>query len=52
MAWMVKHCQLVVTNKGVALMVNYGLEEENDQFRGPLSFKQYLWHVLQHHFWG
>ena len=51
-AWMIKHCQLVVANKGVALMANYRLEEENNQFKGPLSFKQYLWHVLQHHFWG
>ena len=50
-AWMVKHHQLVVANKGGALMANYSLEEENDQFKGPLSFKQYLWHVLQHHFW-
>ena len=33
-------------------MANYGLEEENDQFKGPLSYKQYLWHVLQHRFWG
>ena len=33
-------------------MANYGLVEENDQFKGPLSYKQYLWHVLQHHFWG
>ena len=46
MAWMIKHHQLVVANKGVALMANYGLEEENDQFKGPLSYKQYLWHVL------
>ena len=52
MAWMIKHHQLVVANKGVALMANYGLEEENDQFKGPLSFKQYLWYVLQHCFWG
>ena len=51
-AWMIIHHQLVVANKGVALMANYGLEEENNQFKGPLSFKQYLQHVLQHHFWG
>ena len=51
-AWMIKHCQLVMANKGVALMANYGLEEENEQFKGPLSYKQYLWHILQHHFWG
>ena len=50
-AWMIKCCQLVVANKGVALMANYGLEEENDQFKGPLSYEQYLQHVLQHHFW-
>ena len=31
MAWMIKHFQLVVANKGVALMANYRLEEENDQ---------------------
>ena len=51
-AWMVKHCQLVVANKGVARMANYRLEEENDQFKGPLFFKQYLQHVLQCHIWG
>ena len=26
-AWMIKHHQLVMANKGVALMANYGLEE-------------------------
>ena len=46
MAWMIKHHQLIMVNKGVALMANYGLEEENDQFKGPLSYKQYLRHVL------
>ena len=51
-AWMIKHHQLVMANKGVALMANYGLEEEEDQFKGPLSYKQYLQHVLQCHFWG
>ena len=51
-AWMIKHHQLVMANKGVALMANYGLEEEDGQFKGPLSYKQYLWHVLQCHFWG
>ena len=51
-AWMIKHCQLIMANKGVALMANYGLEEENDQFKWPLSYKQYLQHVLQWHFWG
>ena len=29
-AWMIKHCQLVMANKGVALMANYGLEEGNE----------------------
>ena len=52
MAWMIKHHQLVMANKGVALMANYGLEEEDGQFKGPLSYKQYLWHVLQCCFWG
>ena len=51
-AWMIKHHQLVMANKGVALMANYGLEEEDGQFKGPLSYKQYLWHVLQCCFWG
>ena len=46
-AWMIKHHQLVMANKGVALMANYGLEEEDGQFKGPLSYKQYLQHVLQ-----
>ena len=49
-AWMIKHRQLVMANKGVALMANYGLEEEDGQFKGPLSYKQYLRHVLQHCF--
>ena len=52
MAGMIKHHQLVVAKKGVALMGNYRLEEENDQFKGSLSFKQYLQYVLQWHFWG
>ena len=52
MAWMIKHHQLVMANKGVVLMANYGLEEENEQFKGPLAYKQYLWHVLQCCFWG
>ena len=52
MAWMIKHHQLVMANKGVALMANYGLEEEHGQFKGPLSYKQYLRHILQHCFWG
>ena len=51
-AWMIKHHQLVMANKRVALMANYGLEEEDDQFKGPLSYKQYLQHVLQHCFLG
>ena len=33
-AWMIKHCQLVMANKGVALKANYGLEEEDGQFKG------------------
>ena len=41
-AWMIKHCQLIMANKGVALVANYGLVEETDQYKGPLSFKQYL----------
>ena len=52
MAWMIKHHQFVMANKGVALTANYGLEEENEQFKGPLSYKQYLRHVLQCCFWG
>ena len=51
-AWMVKHWQLIMANKGVALMANYGLEDETNWFTGPLSFKQYLHHILDHRFWG
>ena len=50
--WMVKHCQLVYKNKYLALMANYGLAEETPQFKGPLSFKDYLCHILHHDFWG
>ena len=49
---MVKHCQLVYKNKYLALMTNYGLAEETLQFKGPLSFKDYLCHVLHCDFWG
>ena len=48
---MIKHHQLVVANKEAALMANYGLEAGNDQFKRPLSYKQYLQHLLQHCFW-
>ena len=48
---MVKNHQLVYKNKYLALMANYGLAEETPQFKGPLSFKEYLQHVC-HDFWG
>ena len=51
-AWMIKHRQMIMANKGVTLMANYDLDEETDQYKGPLSYKQYLRHVLQHQFWG
>ena len=51
-AWIVKHHQLAYRNKYLALMANYGLAEEIPQFKGPLSFKDYLYHVLHHDFWG
>ena len=50
--WIIKHCQLVYRNKYLALMANYGLAEETPQFKGPLSFKDYLCHLLHHDFWG
>ena len=49
---MVKHHQLIYKNKYLALMANYGLAEETPQFKGPLSFKEYLHHVLHCDFWG
>ena len=50
--WIIKHHQLVYRNKYLALMANYGLAEETSQFKGPLSFKDYLCHLLHHDFWG
>ena len=50
--WIIKHHQLVYRNKYLALMANYGLAEETPQFKGPLSFKDYLCHLLRHDFWG
>ena len=49
---MVKHHQLIYKNKYLAQMANYGLAEETPQFKGLLSFKKYLHHVLGHDFWG
>ena len=49
---MVKHHQLIYRNKYLALMANYGLAEETPQFKGPLSFKDYLHHILHCDFWG
>ena len=51
-AWIVKHQQLVYQNKFTSLMLNYGLDEETAQYKGPLSFKNYLRHLLQREFWG
>ena len=52
MAWMIKHRQLILQNKYIAMMSNCGIEEETSQFKGPLSYKQYLHHLLQRDFWG
>ena len=50
--WIIKHHLFVYRNKYLALMANYGLAEETPQFMGPLSFKDYLHHLLCHDFWG
>ena len=49
---MVKYWQLVHQNKFITLMSNYGLEEETEQYKGPLSSKDYLRHMLEREFWG
>ena len=51
-AWIIKHHQLVYRNKYLTLMANYGLAEETLQFKGLLSFKDNLHHLLCHDFWG
>ena len=51
-AWIIKHCQLVYRNKYLALMANYRLAEEKPQFKGALSFKDCLCHLLHCDFWG
>ena len=54
---MANHCQLMVKNKFLSLMSNYGVEVEAvaGQVRGwtpPLSFRQYLHLLLRRDFWG
>ena len=54
-SFMVNNCQLVMKNKFMALMSNYGIEVEESQARGwtpPLSYRQYLHLLLQRDFWG
>ena len=51
MARIVKQ-QLVYQSKFPSLMSNYGLDEETAQYKGTLSFKDYLRHVLEREFWG
>ena len=53
--FMANHRQLMIKNKYLSLMSNYGVEVEAGQVRGwtpPLSFKQYLHLLLQRDFWG
>ena len=53
--YMVNLRQLIYRNKFPTLMVLYGVEEVPDLQRGwapPLSFKEYLRHLLRHGFWG
>ena len=53
--FMANHCQLMIKNKYLSLMSNYGVEVEAGQVRGwtpPLSFKQYLHLLLRRDFWG
>ena len=52
---MANHHQLMIKDKCLSLMSNYGVEIEAGQVRGwtpPLSFKQYLHLLLQRDFWG
>ena len=54
-SFMVNNCQLVMKNKFIALMSNYGIEIEDSQARGwtpPLSYRQYLHLLLRRDFWG
>ena len=55
--FMANHWQLILKNKYLSLMSQYGVqvEGEADQGRGwapPLSFKQYLCLLLWRDFWG
>ena len=47
-----KHQKLVYQNKFTSLMSNYGLDGETGQYKDPLSFKDYLRHLLEREFWG
>ena len=52
---MVNHCQLVLKNKYISLMSQYGVEVEAQQAREwtpPLSYKQYLHLLLRKDFRG
>ena len=54
---MANHHQLVLKNKFISLMSNYGVEVEAvaGQVRGwtpPLSYRQYLHLLLRRDFWG
>ena len=55
--FMANHQQLIIKNKFMSLMSQYGVKVEGvaDQGRGwtpPLSYKQYLRLLLQRDFWG
>ena len=52
---MVNHRQLVLKNKYISLMSQYGIEVEARQVVGwipPLSYRQYLHLLLRKDFWG
>ena len=56
-SFLVNHRQLVIKNKFLSLMSQYGIRVEGaaDQDRGwipPLSYRQYLHLLLQSDFWG
>ena len=50
--WLVTHKQKVMLVKGYYLRQAYGVRDEDAQFPGPFSYRDYCKNVLDKRFWG
>ena len=50
--WLVTNRQRIMLVKGDYIRETYGIRDDDAQFRGPFTYKEYCRNVLDKRFWG